>query len=112
MIKKRVFSNPKGTRDFLPRETSVRDRVTKIVREVFELFAYQGIRTPTFEEFSLLAARSGDEIREAMFTFESDRLEYALRPEMTAPVCRMVGAGKLDDYPLPYKLYYIGQCSG
>ena len=33
-----------------------------------------------------------------------------LRPEMTAPVCRLIANGQLEHLPYPYKLYYIGQC--
>jgi len=104
------FSTARGTRDFLPGEMAVRSHVDRVFRSTFERFGFQHIQTPMFEEFALLAARAGDEIRESMFTFISDRIEYALRPEMTAPVCRLVATEKLADIPLPYKLYYIGQC--
>ncbi len=47
-----------------------------------------------------------------MFTFVSDDVEYALRPEMTAAVCRMIVTKKLESaqLPKPYRFYYIGQC--
>ena len=35
---------------------------------------------------------------------------YALRPELTAPVCRLVANGELARFPKPYKLYYFGPC--
>jgi len=105
-----TFSIPRGTQDFLPADTSIRDHVETVFKEVFSSYGFQRVQTPTFEEFALLSARSGEEIRESMFTFVSDRTEYALRPELTAPVCRLVASGKLSDIPQPYKLYYIGQC--
>lgn len=103
------FSLPRGTMDFLPDEMAQRRYVEEIVRKTFESFGFQEVQTPIFEEFALLAARSGEEIREAMFTFVSDGVEYGLRPELTAAVCRMIVTGKLD-MPKPYKFYYIGQC--
>jgi len=63
------FQRPKGTRDFLPGEMALRNAVAARVRQTFESFGFQEIMTPTFEEFALLAHRSGDEIRERMFTF-------------------------------------------
>jgi histidyl-tRNA synthetase len=104
------FSTPRGTQDFLPAETVVRNYVGKIIRQSFEAYGFQPIQTPIFEEFALFSARSGEEIRNSMFTFWSDRVEYALRPELTAPICRLVASGRLASIPLPYKLYYIGDC--
>ena len=103
------FSLPRGTADFLPDEKAQRRYVEEIVRETFESFGFQEIETPIFEEFALLAARSGEEIREGMFTFVADEVEYGLRPELTAAVCRMIVTGKLN-MPKPYKFYYIGPC--
>jgi histidyl-tRNA synthetase len=103
------FNLPRGTMDFLPEEMAQRQYIEKKVRQTFESFGFQEIQTPVFEEFALLAARSGEEIRENMFTFVSDGVEYALRPEITAAVCRMIVTGKLD-MPKPYKFYYIGPC--
>jgi histidyl-tRNA synthetase len=104
------FGTPRGTQDFLPDEMAVRNHVEGIIRKTFDSFGFQQIQTPVFEEFALLAARSGEEIRNSMFTFRSDQVEYALRPEMTAPVCRLIASGKFSQLPLPYKVYYIGEC--
>ena len=104
------FGTPRGTQDFLPAETAVRDYVESTIKKVFESYGFQQVRTPVFEEFALFSARSGEEIRNSMFTFWSDRVEYALRPELTAPICRLVASGKMSQLPLPYKVYYIGDC--
>ena len=105
------FDKPTGTNDFLPEQMIQRNFVEKIVRETFETYGYVQVQTPLFESFALLSAQSGEEIRHKMFTFVgSDRVDYALRPELTAPVCRLVANGDLKHLPYPYKLYYIGQC--
>ena len=105
------FDKPTGTNDFLPEQMVQRNFVENIVRETFETYGYAQIQTPLFESFALLSAQAGEEIRHKMFTFVgSDRLDYALRPELTAPVCRLIANGQLDHLPYPYKLYYIGQC--
>ena len=105
------FDKPAGTNDFLPEQMVQRNFVENIVRETFETYGYAEVQTPLFESFALLSAQSGEEIRHKMFTFVgSDRVDYALRPELTAPVCRLIANGELTDLPYPYKLYYIGQC--
>jgi histidyl-tRNA synthetase len=104
------FQAPKGTRDFLPAEMVVRNHVEKVVRAAFESYGFQAIQTPIFEQYDLLAARSGEEIKESMFTFASDAGRYALRPELTSPVCRLVASDSLTGICKPYKLYYFGPC--
>lgn len=105
------FTKPAGTNDFLPEQMVQRNFVENIVRETFECYGYAQIQTPLFESFALLSAQSGEEIRHKMFTFVGpDRVDYALRPELTAPVCRLIANGDLKHLPYPYKLYYIGQC--
>ena len=105
------FDKPAGTNDFLPEQMVQRNFVENIVRETFETYGYAQVQTPLFESFALLSAQSGEEIRHKMFTFVgSDRIDYALRPELTAPVCRLIANGELKHRPYPYKFYYIGQC--
>lgn len=106
-----TFIKPIGTNDFLPEQMIQRNYVEKIIRDTFESYGFSQIQTPLYESFSLLSAQAGEEIRHKMFTFVGpDRVDYALRPELTAPVCRIIANGDLDEYPYPYKLYYIGQC--
>ena len=105
------FTKPAGTNDFLPNQMVQRNFVENVVRETFEAYGYAQVQTPLFESFALLSAQSGEELRQKMFTFVgSDRVDYALRPELTAPVCRLVANGELQEQPYPYKLYYVGQC--
>ena len=105
------FDKPAGTNDFLPEQMVQRNFVENIVRDTFETYGYAQVQTPLFESFALLSAQAGEEIRHKMFTFVgSDRVDYALRPELTAPVCRLIANGELKHLPYPYKLYYIGQC--
>ena len=105
------FTKPAGTNDFLPPQMVQRNFVENVVRETFEAYGYAQVQTPLFESFALLSAQSGEELRQKMFTFVgSDRVDYALRPELTAPVCRLVANGEFQDQPDPYKLYYVGQC--
>lgn len=104
------FQRPKGTRDFLPVEMALRQAVATRVRQTFAAYGFQELATPTFEDFALLAHRSGEEIRERMFTFtgKSGDTEYALRPEVTAAICRLEAEEPL--LPKPHRFYYLGPC--
>ena len=101
---------PRATRDFLPGETAARNQVRGQIGRVAESYGFQEIETPSFENVELFLARSGPEIKSSMLTFHCDHEEFALRPEMTAPVCRVMASGALEDRPAPHKLYYIGSC--
>ena len=101
---------PRGTRDLLPDDLVKYRFVEKILRDTFEIFGYREVQPPIFEFFNLFALRSGDEIRNTMFTFETGEGEMALRPEMTASICRMIVEGKISLSLKPIRLYYIGRC--
>ena len=113
---KSVFQPPRGTRDFLPEEVEFRRRIEQKIRETFERYGFREVITPIFEHFELYSARSGEEIREEMYVFRGKRRErgrppeYVLRPELTAPICRMYISGGLSTWPKPVKVYYVGRC--
>ncbi|MDR0911300.1 MAG: histidine--tRNA ligase [Methanobrevibacter sp.] len=104
------FNKPRGTRDFLFEEMKNRKKVENILRDVFENYAYQEIKTPLFEELSLFTTKSGDQIVEQLYNFEDKSgRELALRPELTAPVARLY-LNELQKVAKPLKLYYFGSC--
>ena len=109
-MEKSILRLPRGLRDFPPEEMAKFSYVENKIRRVLELYGYQEVRTPIFERFDLFALRSGEEIRSRMFVFSTDEGEMALRPEVTAPIARMVATGKLDLSKKPLKIYYIGPC--
>ena len=103
------FQTPRATRDLLPDDTAVRNHVRDQFAQVVESYGFQAIQTPTFEKLELFSARSGSEIKSSMLTFHLDHEELALRPEMTATVCRLMASGALGDAGT-HKLYYVAPC--
>src|SRR5690606_17859147 len=101
---------PRATRDYLPEEATARRQVLNRFTQTAESYGFQPVETPAYERVELFLARSGAEIKSSLLTFHCDHEEFALRPELTAPVCRLLAAGQLDDLPKPYKLYYTGSC--
>src|SRR5450432_568132 len=102
----------KGTRDLLPPDTAVWNRVERIARDVFRAYNYHEIRTPILEETQLFARGVGQEtdiVSKEMYTFEDrDGSSLTLRPENTASVLRAYIEHRLDQNAGLQKLYYIG----
>ena len=48
------LNTPKGTRDFLPTEVAKRNYIFSTVKEVFEVYGFQPIETPSIENSSTL----------------------------------------------------------
>jgi len=98
---------PKGTRDFTPEDMESRRHVEKEITDVFERYGFRQIRTPSFEHAELFEIKSGEEITTHMYAFKDKKdRTLCLRPEETAPVCRMF-AETLRTRPRPLKLYYF-----
>jgi histidyl-tRNA synthetase len=102
---------PRGTRDVLPGEARVRDRVVDVARDAFARYGYGEIVTPTFEETEVFVRGVGtstDVVRKEVYTFE-DRggRSLTLRPEGTAPVARAFVQHGMHKLPLPVKLWYL-----
>src|SRR5579859_6987621 len=93
MAEKKKFQAIKGTRDLLPPETELWNRVEQTAREVFGTFGFGEIRPPIFEPTELFARSIGldtDVVSKEMYTFP-------LRPttgELAAEVFEM----KVDSF--------------
>ena len=102
---------PRGTRDVLPAESRLRQRVIDVAREAFERYGYARIVTPTFEETEVFVRGVGtstDVVRKEMYTFEDQAgRSLSLRPEGTAPVVRAFVQHGMHKQPLPVKLWYV-----
>jgi histidyl-tRNA synthetase len=108
----------RGTRDLLPPETALWNRIEATARSVFARYNFGEIRTPIFEDTSLFARSVGEEtdiVSKEMYTWE-DRARaqsekpqsLTLRPENTAGVVRAYIEHKLGETGQLQKLYYIG----
>lgn len=122
-------STPKGTRDFGPEEVARRNFIFSIIKEVFSLYGFQPIETPSFENSETLLGKYGEEGDRLIYrilnsgdylskvdaqTYEeknslkmssiiSDR---ALRYDLTVPFARFVVQHQ-NDLVFPFKRYQI-----
>src|SRR6266849_2806376 len=72
MANKAKFQAIKGTRDLLPPETQLWNRVEQTAHEVFATFGFGEIRLPVFETADLFARSVGadsDIVRKEMYVF-------------------------------------------
>jgi histidyl-tRNA synthetase len=95
-------------RDLLPEEAETLNHVIAKARETAELYGYKEVITPVVEPYELLSAKSGEEIRQRMFTFKDlgDRT-VALRPEFTASIARLATTA-LKNEPKPLRTFSVG----
>jgi histidyl-tRNA synthetase len=73
MAEKKKFQAIKGTRDLLPPETELWNRVEQTARDVFGTFGFGEIRPPIFEPTELFARSIGletDVVAKEMYSFE------------------------------------------
>jgi len=106
-----LYRAPRGTSDILPKEQAYWRYIEQKVVNVCQLYGYERIDAPAFEDTGLFARSMGegtDIVEKEMYTFE-DRggNKITLRPEGTAPVCRAYLEHGLHNLPQPVKLYYI-----
>jgi len=107
-----IIKTLRGTRDILPEEAAVWQRVEATARQILSGAAYGEIRTPIFEQTDLFARGIGeatDVVGKEMYTFtdRGDR-SLTLRPENTAGVVRSLIEHKLMAQGGVQRLWYTG----
>ena len=120
---------PKGTRDFSPVEMAKRNYIFNTIREVFYLYGFQQIETPSMENLSTLMGKYGDEGDKLLFKIQnsgdyfsgltdeellsrnaaklaSKFCEKGLRYDLTVPFARYVVMHR-DEMTFPFKRFQI-----
>ncbi len=127
MAEKIRFQAIKGTRDLLPPETELWNRVEQTAREVFRTYGFGEIRPPIFEPTELFVRSIGmdtDVVNKETYSFADNPTTIdpgfirqshevksemiTLRPEATASVCRAYIEHGMQQWPAPVKVYYTG----
>ena len=101
------IQSPPGMRDFYPEDMRLQNWLFDIWRRVSRSFGFQEYEGPIFEYLDLYTLKSGEGIVSELFTFH-DRGErnFAIRPEMTPTLARMVAA-RANALPRPIKWFSI-----
>ncbi|HRS42560.1 MAG TPA: histidine--tRNA ligase [Candidatus Diapherotrites archaeon] len=108
---KLILETARGTRDFPPSEKIIRDKVINQIKEIFEIYGFSPLETPTFEKLEILEAKFGagensDAISEIYRFKDQGNRDLGLRYEFTFALARFVGQN--PQLKLPFKRYQIG----
>jgi len=107
---------PRGTRDLLPAERAVFQRLESVARDLASRYGYQAIETPLFEQAEVFERGVGavtDVVEKELFRVQagrgdSERERWALRPEPTAGIVRAYVQHGMQTLPQPVKLTLVG----
>lgn len=100
------MQTPNGTKDYLPREAKKKRYLEREIESIFASWGYEEVITPAIEFFAALSVGTGQELQQKMYKlFDRNGHILALRPEMTAPIARLV-ANRLTEAPRPLRLSY------
>jgi len=102
----------KGTRDFLPVEKIIRNRIVDAFRKVFERYGYNPLETPAIEKLATLTAKGGagvgSEAYKEIYKFKDLRgRKLGLRFDLSVPLSRVMATNL--QIAKPFKRYQIGR---
>lgn len=112
------YRTPKGTNDVLPVDHQYMTYIKKAVRHRARQAGFRRIDTPMFEKREIFERGIGehtDIVEKELFLVSSHHSEegdndFALRPELTAGICRSFIEHGMQQLPQPVELYAIGPC--
>ncbi len=85
-----MIQKPKGTEDFFPEDKALQNAIFDKIKNTCDNYNFNEVETPAFETIQLLTKKSGDEIKEQIFTLDKrGKEEFGLRFDMTVPITRM-----------------------
>ena len=103
----------RGMKDLCGDEAKKFDFIVKTACKTAEEFNFQHISTPIVEYSSLFERNLGEEtdvVNKELYKFEDKGGDtLALRPEITAGICRYVIENGLFQGPFPHKFFAFGQ---
>lgn len=108
MLSKEKLNIPPGMRDWLPGEACRKREMINRILKSLALWGYEEVNTPIMEYYQVLL--SGENLWGSDHLYKLVDREgkiLALRPEMTAPIARVVSS-KLPE-ALPWRLMYSGE---
>jgi histidyl-tRNA synthetase len=118
MSAKLTVQNAAGTRDFLPDEIALRDRVLRIIEASFAVYGFQPLETPSIERLDVLSGKYGKEADRLIFKIlkrgeslkagmeTGDLCDLGLRYDLTVPLARVVAMNR-GQLMFPFKRYQI-----
>jgi len=96
---------PKGTRDYLPEQMSIRSQAFSIIRRVFQRHGAVEIDTPVFERKETLTGKYGEDSKLIYDLADQGGEMLALRYDLTVPFARFLAVNAVGNI----KRFHIGK---
>lgn len=97
---------PRGVRDLMPNEALFRNELLHKIENVFQLYGFLTIDTPSFESLKVLKAKNGIG-SDTKLIYELKDEQLGLRYDHTISLARYMAMHQ--ELPMPFKRYYIGK---
>ncbi len=108
------YQAPRGTRDLLPDQMAVWQRLESICADLARRYGYRPMQTPLFEETAVFERAIGavtDVVEKELFRIAGaggEEARWALRPEATAGIVRAYIEHGMQTQPQPVRLQTFG----
>lgn len=89
-------SLPQGTRDFVAETLHKRRYIIDAIKNVFELYGFEPLETPAFENLETLMGKYGDEGDKLIFKILNNGLDHPAKKEKAIEDFKNIIAGKND----------------
>jgi len=107
-MKKQMLHTPEGVRDIYSLEYGKKSVLEEKLQNVFHLYGYHDIQTPTFEYFDVFGKEIGTTpVKELYKFFDREGNTLVLRPDITPSIAR-AAMTVFDSENLPIRLCYKG----
>ena len=96
----------KGTRDYLPEQQLLKEKVISIIKDVFKRYGYMPVETSILDFYDIAIKKCGPEIIQEIYRLK-DRAnrDLCLRYELTFKLAKLMA----KQIALPFKRYEIGK---
>lgn len=99
---------PLGLSDLFGQQAAAWEALNERLRYAYTRWGYKRVVLPTLAYYRTVSTQASEQLRQSTYRFvDREGHVLALRPDMTVPTARLVGAS-LYDQPLPLRLYYSG----
>ncbi|MDE1865943.1 MAG: histidine--tRNA ligase [Candidatus Micrarchaeota archaeon] len=100
----------KGTKDYLPDEQALREKIREDLVQTFRLYNFGPLETPILEYYDILASKyaGGEEILKETYTLgDQGERELGLRYDLTVPFSRVIAMN--PNVKMPFKRWEMGK---
>jgi histidyl-tRNA synthetase len=103
-----ALTAPPGAVQYDPAQAELLEGLARRLMAVLRTRGYRQMMVPVYEPFELYGALYGPEVRSRLVTFTTDR-EYALRPDLTAGICRTLAPSLTEPPASPVRVAAWGR---